>query len=135
MAGFYNEGLEGLLARTIPDTATFHVFGVNDDYVFSAAHEAATVGWGDSIILEEKDLASVTFTNGYLDALDVQWVDAGVGLGEGVSPTVQGVVVLIRDGATDYLFAFLDSARVGLPQVLTGVNVTAIWNAAGILRI
>lgn len=133
MSGWYLDGLEQLLARTIPNTALVYAVGVNDAYVFDENHTNTGVFTGD-IILPEAELQNVTFTGGVLDADDYKWLAAGAGILDR-SLSLKGVVIYFRDGGFGALLAYIDSATVGLPQTLTGVNVTARWHDSGILRL
>ena len=133
MSAFYDDGLQSLLARTIPDTAGVYVVGVNDEYVFDKTHVDFTP-ITPHIILPEAQLQNVTFTAGFLNADDYKWLAAGAGL-VGVSLALTGVVIYFQEGATGTLLAYIDSASAGLPQTLTGVDVTAFWDPRGILKI
>ncbi len=140
MSGFYNAGLEGLLARTIPAEAIFYVFGVNDDYTFDANHVHQSDLNQDYIILPFYELVNVTMTNGVLNSDDPKWIKAGDGIGGGISLNLQGVILAMQwptggDGSANKLLAFIDSAQVGLPMTLTQVNVTAVISDSGWLRI
>ena len=134
MSAWYSKGLEGLLSRVIPEAAVFFVFGVSTAYEFDPNHEITGDITEDYVILPVQELASVTMTGGVLDAADVLW--------ERVTPSfevneIQGVIIGLSwdSGAQTKLLAFIDSASAGLPQVLTGVNITARWSANGILKI
>ena len=134
MSGFYDDGLEQLLARTIPEAAEVYVVGVNDTYTYSKEHKLLA-DYEDSIVLPELLLAGRTFFNGFLKAPNLKWAAAGTGLPPGTSLELQGVIIYFRDGSTRWLLAFIDTAQVGLPQTLTGVDVTAHWEVQGILKI
>lgn len=133
MSAFYNAGREGLLARTIPAAAGVFAVGVNDEYVFDANHIDFTP-ITPHILLPEAGLDSVTFTNGVLDAADYQWIAAAAGVVDR-SLILQGVIIYFQLDTEGTLLAFIDAASAGLPSTLTGVNVTARWDARGILRI
>lgn len=134
MSGWYSAGLTGLLARTIPQGATICVRGVNADYVFSAAHDSAT-DLEPFTILDEQELTNPGFAGGVLTADNPKWLNAGFDVAD-KSTVLQGLIVYFKlaDGSRT-LLAFLDSVKVGLPANLTGVNVTAKWDTAGILKI
>lgn len=134
MSAFYSAGLEGLLSRVIPGAAVFFVLGVNGIYEFDSSHEISGDIPVNAVVLPSQELTSVTMTGGVLDAADVLW--------ERVEPTfednnVAGVIIGLSwdSGAQTSLLAFIDSASAGLPSTLTGVNITAKWNSAGILKI
>lgn len=134
MNGFYNVGKQDLLARVIPDTAGVWIVGVNSAYVFNAGHVAFAL-IEPFIILPEKQLTSVTFTNGVLDADDPQWIAAGAGAAIGANLNLLGVIIYFKEGLVGTLLAFMDRAVVGLPQTLKGVNVTGKFHANGILKL
>lgn len=133
MSGWFLDGKEQLLARTIPQAAGVFMVGVNEDYVY----DEGQVDFSEitpHIILPEIQLVSVTFTNGILDADDVQWLAAGAGI-EDRSLVLIGAIFYFQLDTEGTLLAFIDSAVVGLPQTLTGVNVTAKMPANGILKL
>ncbi len=133
MSGFYLVGKEDLLSRDIPPEAAVTVFGVNDEYAYDASHTEFAI-FADFILLPTQPLVNASFINGILKADEVVWLAAGAGVLDR-SLNLQGIVVMftLADAAT--LFAFIDSAQVGLPQTVTGVNVTAKWNPLGILKL
>lgn len=133
MSGYYDDGLESLLARTIPSTAGVYAVGVNDEYIFDPTHVDFTP-ITPHIILPEAQLQNVTFTKGFLDADNYKWLAAGAGV-VGVSLNLTGVIIYFQEGSVGTLLAYIDSASAGLPNTLTGVNVTARWDARGILKI
>lgn len=133
MSGWYLDGLEQLLARTIPESALVYAVGVNDEYVFNENHVNPAV-LADFILLPEAELQNVTFTTGILDADDYKWLAAGTGITDR-SLQLKGVVIYFQEGGFGTLLAYIDSATVGLPSTLTGVNVTAQWASNGILRL
>lgn len=124
MSGFYNIGKEELLARTIPDTAGVWIVGVNDEYVFNAGHTAWEL-LEPYVILPEKQLTNVTFTDGILNSDEPQWIAAGAGAAPEDNLNLLGVIIYFKQDDVGTLFAFMDRATVGLPQTLKGVNVTA----------
>ena len=134
MSAFYNAGLEGLLERSIPSDAVVMVCGLSDQYVFSANHttfsdiEAAIVPG-----MEAQELGSATYNNGVLDGADMPFL--AVNPGEEID-TVDSVALFWswNDGDDTVLFAQL-TETVGLPQALTGVNITIQWPVQGILKI
>ena len=134
MSGYFNIGKEELLARVIPDTAGVWIAGVNTDYEYNAGQTEFSL-IAPYIILEEKQLTSVTFTDGVLDADDVQWIAAAAGAAPEDNVTLQGVIIYFSDGDARTLLAFIDGPAVGLPQTLSGVNVKAKFDPAGILRL
>ena len=136
MSGFYSEGLEGLLARTIPSEASLNVIGVNADYTYNAGHALSNIN-PDHILLTEQLLAGESFTDGILNADDIVWFNAQPPESELISPSLIAVVIYFswNAGADTALLAFIDSVEVGLPMTLVGVNVTAVWHESGILKI
>ena len=48
---------------------------------------------------------------------------------------IQGLGIMFKLGDAATLLAFIDAAEAGLPQSATGVNITAKWNALGILKL
>lgn len=133
MSGWYLDGKEQLLARTIPTEAGVFVVGVNEDYEYDPLHtEFASIS--PHILLPEKELSNVTFTNGTLRADDVQWVAAAAGVVDR-SLNLQGVIIYFQFEDAGTFLAFIDRSIVGLPLTLTGVNVTARWHENGILKL
>lgn len=134
MSGWYDIGKEELLSRVIPDTAGVWVLGVNSDYVYNPGQTEVAL-LDPYTVLPAQQLTTVTFTGGVLDADDVQWIAAGANPAPGDNLNLLGVIIFFAQDDTATLLAFIDAAVVGLPQTLTGVNVTAKWDAAGILRL
>lgn len=136
MSGFYSEGLQGLLERSIPSGAAFYVIGVSDDYVFNAAHDSSNIN-PDSILMAAQPLAGVSMTNGILNAEDTKWFSVQPPVDTELSATLVGVVIYLlwNAGANGALLAYIDSTSVGLPTSVTGVNLTAEWAANGILKL
>lgn len=130
---FYDDGLEQLLARTIPQEAGVYMLGVNDAYTFDRTHTSFDE-FTPHILLPEKLLTNVTFTRGVLDADDPVWLAAGAGVLDR-SLILAGVIVYFKLDDAGALLAFIDSAEVGLPQTVTGLNVTAFLDGRGILEI
>lgn len=133
MSGWYLNGLEQLLSRTIPADAVVSAIGVNDAYVFDATHTDFTP-IDPCMLLPLQELTNPTFTGGVLDADDTKWLAAGAGVLDR-SLVLKGVIITFSNATVDVLLAYIDSASLGLPQTLTGVNVTATWDARGILSI
>jgi hypothetical protein len=133
MSGWYLDGKEQLLARTIPEAAGVYMVGVNIDYDYVETH-TDFAAFEDFVILPEAELQNVTFTNGVLDADNYKWLSAGINLA-GKSPILQGVIVYFKLADAGTLLAFIDSAQVGLPQTLNGSNVTGQWAENGILKL
>jgi hypothetical protein len=133
VSGWFLNGKEQLLARTIPPEAGVFVVGVNEDYVFDDGQVDFSVV-DPTVILPEIQLTEVTFTGGILNADNVKWLAAGAGITD-ISLNLLGVIVYFKLDDTGSLLAFIDRAVVGLPQTLTGVNVTAYWDARGILKL
>lgn len=133
MSGWFLQGKEGLLARTIPEAAGVYVVGINEDYVYDEAQIDFT-GITPYIILPEQQLQNVSFTGGILDADDTQWLGAGAGIIDR-SLVLSGVIIYFQLDTEGALLAHIDRARVGLPQTLTGANVKAKWPANGILKL
>lgn len=134
MSGFYLIGKEELLARNIPPEAVVMIAGVNTDYEFNENQTEWSL-IAPYVILPEQELTSVTFTNGVLDADNVQWIAAGAGAESEDNITLLGVVIFFQLGDVGTLFAFIDGPAVGLPLTLSGVNVTAIFDEDGILAL
>lgn len=136
MSGFYLIGKEELLARVVPAEAGVWICGVNTDYEFNEGQTQFSLV-EPFVILPAQELTSVTFTDGILDADDVQWIAAGAGADPEDNVTILGVVIFfaLDDAAT--LFAFIDGPSVGLPLTLKGVNVTAKFGLTepGILQL
>ena len=133
MSGWYLDGKEQLLARTIPEAAGVYMVGVNVDYDYDETHVAfSTIE--DFVILPEALHQNVTITDGVLNSDNYKWLSAGVNL-EGKSPILQGVIVYFKLDDAGTLLAFIDSAQVGLPQTLNGSNVTGRWAANGLLKL
>lgn len=133
MSGWYLDGKESLLARTIPPEALVYVLGVNEDYEFNEAHDNFDV-FTPHVILPELELNNVTFDDGIMKADNPKWAAAGAGI-EDRSLELQGVVIYFKLDDAGSLLAFIDSAVAGLPQTLTGVNVTGRWHPSGILKL
>lgn len=135
MSGFYLEGLQGLLERSIPAEALIFVAGINDEYTFNSAHDLSNIN-PDHIVLPAEELADATFINGVLDGTDTEWFNVLIPE-EPISPNLAAAVIYFswNAGANTSLLAYIDSASAGLPQTLTGVNVTAKWSIPGILSI
>lgn len=135
MSQFYPKGLEALLARTVPESASFFVCGLGEGYEYSTTHVDLT-DIADFILsgMGAEALAGVTMTNGVLDANDVQWLAV---VPDAEQSQVQGVVIYMSwdSGASTQLLAWIDDPVLGLPQALTGVNITARWKSTGILKI
>lgn len=134
MSGYYLDGKEQLLARTIPQEAGVYIVGVNTDYEFNEGQTSFEL-IDPFVILPEQELTSVTFTNGVLDADDPQWIAAGAGADPEDNVTILGVVIYFKLEDAGTLLAFIDGPSVGLPLTLKGVNVTAIFDATGILEL
>lgn len=134
MSGFYKVGKQDLLARVIPDTAGVWMVGVNTDYEFNDGQTEYSL-IEPFAILPAQLLTSVTFTDGFLNADDPQWIAAGAGADEDDNLDLLGVVVFFAQDDAATLFAFIDGPAVGLPQTLKGVNVTALIDERGILRL
>lgn len=133
MSGWFLDGKEQLLARTIPQEAGVYIVGVNDEYIFDEGQVDFSV-IDPTVILPEIQLTNVTFTEGILDADDVQWLAAGAGIVDRTL-TLIGIIVYFKLDDSGTLLAFIDSAVVGLPQLLTGVNVTGKMPVNGILKL
>lgn len=132
MSGYYNIGREGLLARTIPAEAGIFVIGVNDGYDFDPTHTDFNI-FEPFLLMPEAELQNATFTDGFLKGDNITWTEVGAGV-EDRSLMLQGVVIYFKLGDEGALLAFIDSAQAGLPQIATGVNITAKWSPLGILR-
>jgi hypothetical protein len=133
MSGWYLDGKEQLLARTIPAEAGVYALGVNEDYAYDATHTDFDV-FEPYILLPEKQLANVTFVGGVLKADYTKWVAAGAGVLDR-SLKLTGVVIYFKLDDSGALLAYIDSAAAGLPQSVGGVDVTAKWDERGILKL
>lgn len=137
MSGFYLDGKEQLLARTIPAEAGIYVIGVNEDYEYDAGH-TEFASFSPYILLPEQELSNVSFTNGILRADNVEWIAAAAGVDDR-SLNLQGVALYFQwdDGGTPVgsFICFINRAIVGLPQTLKGVNVTCRWSTLGIFKL
>lgn len=134
MSGWFLDGKEQLLVRSIPPEAEVWITGVNSDYAFNEGQTAYSL-IEPFIILPAQVLTSVTFTQGTLDADDPEWIAAGAGAAPEDNLELIGVVVFFALGDTATLLAFIDSAVVGLPQTLSGVNVHGRIAANGLLKL
>jgi hypothetical protein len=134
VSGFYLDGKQELLARVIPQAAGVWIVGVNTDYDFNEGQTAYSL-IEPFIILPAQELTSVTFTDGVLDADNPVWIAAGAGAAPEDNLELDRSRCLLRTGRRATLFAFIDSATVGLPQTLSGVNVTARIAANGLLKL
>lgn len=133
MSGWYLDGKESLLARTIPADAGIYVVGVNDEYTFNES-DIDFSGITAHILLPETQLSGVSFANGVLRASNVKWTAAGAGI-TGISLILKGLIFYFQQAGVGTLLAYADSATAGLPQSVTGADVTAIWDARGILKL
>lgn len=133
MSGFYNDGLEQLLARTIPTEAGVYAIGVNEDYIYDRTHTDFAV-FTPHILLPELELQNVSFTAGVLSADNPTWVAASAGVTDR-SLTLTGAVVYFKLEDSGALLAYIDSAYAGLPSTVNGSDVTGFWDERGILRI
>lgn len=133
MSGWYLDGKEQLLARTIPADAGVYVVGINEDYIYDESHTDFTL-ITPCILLPEKLLTGVSFTDGILRAGNPTWTAAGAGVIDR-SLSLQGIIVYFQLDDTGTLLAFIDSATVGLPQTLTGVDITAKIASNGLLKL
>lgn len=133
MSGWYLDGKESLLARTIPAEAGVYIVGVNGDYIYDEAHsDFAPIT--PHILLPEKLLTGVSFTGGILRAANPIWNAAGLGVSDR-SLSLAGVIIYFQLEDAGTLLAYIDSATAGLPQTLTGVDVTAKFATNGILKL
>lgn len=133
MSGWYLDGKESLLARTIPSDAGVYAVGVNNEYVFDESHTDFTFVT-PHILLPEAQLSGVSFSAGVLRATNQPWVAAGAGITDR-SLILNGLIIYFQKDAVGTLLAFIDSATAGLPQTVTGANVTAHFSALGILKL
>lgn len=110
----------GTLKATIVDLA---------DYTYSSAHDfIADVG--ASARTATASLSGITTTAGTLDANDTVFTSV-------TGDQSEALVLWIDTGneATSPYIAFWDSSVTGFPLMPTGTNVTAVWNASGILSL
>lgn len=133
MSGWFLDGKESLLARTIPADAGVYVVGVNDEYVFNES-DADFSGITPHILLPEAQLSGVSFTGGVLRASNQRWTAAGAGVLDR-SLILVGLIFYFQKDDVGTLLAFADSASAGLPQTVTGSDVTAKWSPNGIFKL
>jgi hypothetical protein len=84
--------------------------------------------------LPEVELQNVIINGAVLDADDQIWLGAGAGIVDR-SLILAGVIIYFQKDSVGTLLAYINSASVGLPQTVTGTNVTAYWDARGILKL
>lgn len=110
----------GTLKATIVDLA---------DYTYSAAH-AFISDVPAAARVAVASLASVTTTGGTLDAADTVFSSV-------TGDQSEALVLWIDTGneATSPYIAYWDSSVGGFPLTPTGANVTAQWNASGIIAL
>jgi hypothetical protein len=133
MSGWYLSFKQACWERTIPADAGIYIVGVNDDFVFDEGDVDFT-NITPHIILDEIQLTNVTFTDGVLDADDIEWLSAGAGITDR-SLLLVGVVFYFQKDTEGTLICFIDSAHLGLPQLLTGSNVSGKMPANGIAKL
>lgn len=133
MSGWYLAGKEGLLARTIPQAASIYTVGINEDYVYDESHTDLSI-FTPHILLPELLLTGVDFTGGILRGTNPSWAAAGAGISDR-SLILQGVAIYFGLDAERTLLAFIDSGAAGLPQTLTGVDISGRWGSNGILKL
>lgn len=133
MSGWYTDGKESLLARTVPAAAGIYVVGVNEDYIFDPAHKDFTP-ITPHILLPETQLGAVNFDGGVLRASEPSWEAAGAGISDR-SLVLKGVIIYFMLASEGTLLAYLDGPAVGLPETLTGAPVAARWSPQGILKL
>lgn len=133
MSGWYLDGKEGLLARTIPQAAGVYALGINEDYTYDESHTDIAV-FTPYILLPELQLTGVSFNGGILRAANPTWIAAGAGISDR-SLVLEGVAIYFNLDGERSLLAFIDSGAAGLPQTLTGVDVTGRWSSTGILKL
>lgn len=126
----YPKFKEALLKGDVDlDTATLAVALIDlADYTYNAAHDfyddvsAAAVA--------TVNLASVTTTNGLIDAADAVFTSV-------TGDVSEALILYINTGsaATSRLVAFFDTGVTGLPVTPNGANINITWNASGIVQL
>lgn len=125
----YPKGAEAILNGDIDwNTDTIKVALVDTGtYTYSAAHDFLNDLSG--VVGTAQTLASVTITNGVLDAADPTFAAVS-------GATVEALAMYkdTGDPATSPLLVYIDSAT-GLPVTPNGGDITIEWNASGILTL
>jgi len=115
------------------------VFGTNDlrailidagNYTYSDAHDFLNDVGGSGRVATSSALASVTTTDGVLDAADKT-------LSSVSGASVEAILLYKHTGteSTSYLIFYWDTGVTGLPLSPTGGDVIIQWSASGILSI
>jgi hypothetical protein len=98
-------------------------------YTYSASDQFYSSLSG--VVGTDQEITNVTLTNGLIDGDDVTWTS--------VSGSSVEALVFYRKNAgantTWRLVAYEDSSVTGLPLTPSGGNITATWNASGIIQL
>lgn len=118
----------GLLGTT-PAGITLQVCGVNDDYVFSAAH-TVEADLAAGVIAAAQLVDNHTYVGRIIDGDDTPLL--------GVTPgaTLAALVVFLEWAGGTLLLAYIDQSSNGsIPAVFLTPEGEIIWNASGIMRL
>lgn len=136
MSAVYPKFRENLVTWALngggPVTSEFRVRGLNNDYVYSDAHDSlGDVVASTPYVTEEIVLENVTVTNGILDADNVDFAEQTLG------ETLQAILVYLWDTTAEvgYPAAYINSSTdATLPQLIEQVSGQIRWNPAGICK-
>lgn len=121
--------LSWALLSTGPADVTLQCCGVDETYVYDAAHDTIA-DLGDSIVMDRTDFQWSTLTDGNVTGFPV--TVSGVTPG----PTLAGVVVLMSWAGGTQLCAFIDqSTDASLPQEISSSAFAVQWDELGIFKI
>lgn len=135
MSAVYPKFREKLLSWALnanaPAGLAFYAIGVDSSYAYNAAHVNLGNVPGGSIVIVEQALASVTITDGVVDADNVSVA------GLDTTDVLDALLVYAKDGAAaSYLAAYIDDSVDGsIPQDIDSTSAQIKWNAAGIFRV
>lgn len=99
-------------------------------YTYSSSHEF----WSSvvsALVGTEVELTSKTYTNGVLDAADSTFSAVS-------GSSVEALVFFVKNAGANTtwrLFAYVDTSVTGLPVTPNGGDITATWNASGIVAL
>lgn len=101
------------------------VIGVSNGYTFSAAHTSPNDIASGRIVTSNNQLASVTITDGVLDAADLT-LTAVTG-----SSAIAAFIVYTVAGtsASSTMHVYIDSAASGLPVTPNGGDIVISWDS------
>lgn len=100
------------------------------NYTYSDSHDFLNDVGGSGRVATSGALASVTTTDGILDAADKTFTAVS-------GATVEALLLYKHTGteSTSYLIFYWNASVTGLPLTPTGGDVIVQWNASGILSI